>query len=87
MRTSKMISTISYNSLEYLKLKLNDLIDRHIIVFYLFIHHLPESDELKEHTHLFIEPNTTIDTMSIQEFLQEPDPNYKKVKHDLIIDT
>lgn len=78
MRTSKMISSISYNSIEFLKFKLNELIKRHDIVFYCFIHHLPESDELKEHIHLFIEPNTTIDTMSIQEFLQEFDPNHKK---------
>ena len=77
MRTSKMISTISYNSIPFLKLKLDSLIKEHKIVFYMFIKHLPEEDELKEHIHLFIEPNTTIDTMSIQDLLKEYDPNHK----------
>lgn len=78
MRTAKPVSTISYNTPEYLKAKLEELIRNHQISDYMFIQHQPESDETKEHIHLYMVPNTTVDTMDIQDFLKEPVNNSKK---------
>ena len=73
MRTSKPVSTISYNSPEFLKLKLRDLIKAKKICDWMFIQHTAEQDEKKDHIHLWIKPNTLIDTMDLQEFLTELD--------------
>ena len=73
MITRKAISTISYNSDSFLNAKLHDLIRQRYIDFYVYITHLPEDDELKEHKHLYIEPAKTIDTFWLQEQLREPD--------------
>lgn len=73
MRTMKSYSTISYNSVEFLKIKLNDLINRNKIAFYAFIYHFAEDDEEKDHIHLYIEPNGTNDTDQVREYLEEID--------------
>jgi len=73
MRTSKPISTISYNSIEFLTAKLEELKRNHVISDYMFIFHHHESDERKDHIHLWILPNKLVDTMELQEFLQELD--------------
>lgn len=78
MRTAKPVATISYNTPDYLKLKLEELIRNRKISDYMFIQHQPEQDEKKEHIHLYIVPNTLIDTMDIQDFLKEPVNNSKK---------
>lgn len=75
MRTSKPISTISYNSLPFLKSKLDELVTNHKICDYMYISHHAEADEKKDHIHLWIKPNTLLDTMDIQSFLHELDPN------------
>lgn len=75
MRTSKPIATISYNSQEFLVQKLDELMRNHKISDYMFINHYAEIDERKNHIHLWIKPNTLIDTMDIQKFLTELDIN------------
>lgn len=45
MRTSKPISTISYNTLPFLKEKLDDLVNNQVLEFYFFIWHHAEDDE------------------------------------------
>ena len=74
MRTSKPISTISYNTNEFLVSKLEELVRNHKISDYIFIHHFAEEDEKKDHTHLWVKPNTLVDTMDLQKFLTELDP-------------
>lgn len=74
MRTSKPISTISYNSQDFLKSRLQELYRNHKISDWIFIRHTAEEDEKKDHIHLWIKPNTLIDTMDLQNFLREPDP-------------
>ena len=72
MRTSKLISTISFNTEEFLYATLVDLYSRHIISDWFFIKHSPEEDEKKLHFHVFINPNTLIDTMDLQQnFVEE----------------
>ena len=75
MKTSKPFSTISYNSENFLRVKLGELIDRRKIAFYAFVEHLPEEDEKKAHKHLIIVPNGQINTDEVLEYLLEVDPN------------
>lgn len=82
MRTSKPIATISYNSQEFLILRLNELVENHKVCDWIFINHFPEEDERKAHIHLWIKPNTLIDTMDLQKYFEELDPKNptKKLK-------
>lgn len=73
MRTSKPVATITYNSVDFLEAKLAELMRQKKIQDYIFILHHKEEDEKKDHIHLYIEPNTRIDTMDLQKFLEEPD--------------
>lgn len=73
MRTSKPISTISYNSREFLQARLDELIQSKRICDYMYIQHEREEDEKKQHIHLWIKPNTLIDTMDLQRHFLELD--------------
>lgn len=73
MRTTKPVATISYNTERFLISKLNELIKNHKISDYMFIKHYAEADEKKDHIHLWVKPNTLLDTMALQEFLTELD--------------
>lgn len=75
MRTSKPISTISYNTQEFLLHQLDDMIKNHIISDYMYINHFAEEDERKDHIHLWMKPNKLLDTMDVQSYLMEIDPN------------
>lgn len=79
MQTSKPISTISYNSPEFLEGILKKLLDDGTICFYCFIKHLGEYDESidyqeKDHIHLYVEPNKLLDTMHLGMMFKELDP-------------
>ena len=73
MITRSNISTISYNSDDFLIFKLNDMIKNHCIEFWAFINHIPEEDERKPHKHLFIIPSGTVDTFALSDILEEID--------------
>lgn len=73
MRTSKPIATISYNTEDFLKIKLEELCKNHTISDYMFIKHDAESDERKDHIHLWLQPNKLLDTMDLQEYFCELD--------------
>ena len=49
MKTTKPISTISYNTPEFLENKLNELLANGLISFFAYILHEPEEDETKRH--------------------------------------
>lgn len=76
MRTTKPISTISFNSPDYLALKLDELQTANRISFWAFILHQPEDDEggKKEHCHVYIEPSRMLQTDDIKAELLEFDP-------------
>ena len=59
--------------MEFLEMKLNDLIDSHTIQSYMYIKHKGEDGD-KDHIHLRIIPNKVIDPMTISEILKEYDP-------------
>ena len=73
MRTSKPISTISYNTKEFLISKLNEMYNNGRISDWMFIKHYAEDDESKNHYHVYMEPNRMLDTMEIQKFFREID--------------
>lgn len=73
MRTSKSFSTISYNTEEFLTIRLNDFVKNGVIEFWAFIEHKAEEDERKNHKHVFMIPSKQIDTSSIQAELKEID--------------
>lgn len=75
VRTTKPIATISFNTPEYLRLKLDELKKAKIISLWHFIEHLPEDDEAgkKEHIHLYIEPSKLIQTEDLAEHFIEFD--------------
>ena len=73
MRTSKPFTTISYNSTDFLIVKLDELLKRGVIDFWAFIEHLPEDDETKKHKHLFAVPSRLMDSSSFISALLEVD--------------
>lgn len=75
MRTTKPCSTISYNTDDFLTVKLNDLIRKGHIDFWAYIKHHAEEDETKDHKHLLIYPSKLLDTNQLKEELLEPDFN------------
>lgn len=77
MKTSKPISTISYNSLLFLKDKLDYLVDCNIIDFWFFIWHQGEDDEAgeKDHIHVYAEPSKLINTVDVRNCFKEIDEN------------
>lgn len=74
MNTAKPFATISYNSKEFLKTQLDQMMEDKTLEFYCFISHLPEEDERKEHIHLFVIPMYKMDTEDFRDRLVEPIP-------------
>lgn len=73
VRTTKPISTISFNTPAYLEQKLKELTRAGILQFWAFISHKPEDDEggKKEHIHLYMEPSKILQTEDLKdEFIE-----------------
>lgn len=77
MATNKPISTISYNTEEFLHNTLESWVSSHLIQCYMYIHHKGEDGD-KDHFHVRIEPNRRLDKMDLTAWLKEPDPNHSK---------
>lgn len=75
MKTTRPFSTISYNTSDFLILKLTELVNKRVISFFCFVEHFAEEDEKKAHKHLYIMPNGQIQTDQIVDLLQELDLN------------
>lgn len=78
MKTSRAISTISFNSVGFLKLKLNELVRAKKISFWFFVPHKAEDDEggKKDHNHLYIFPSKMLFTDDLKEEFKEYDPKH-----------
>lgn len=78
MRTSKPISTISFNSPEFLEMRLISLTENKIISFWSFVTHKPEEDEggKKWHNHLYLEPSKLLQTDDLKLEFMEFDPEH-----------
>ena len=75
MRTTKPISTISFNTPDYLAHKLEELVKAKRLSFWAFISHLPEDDEAgnRDHIHVYIEPAKMLQTDDLKDELKEFD--------------
>lgn len=74
MKTRRAISTISFNSPEYLRAVLERLVDAGVLEYAHWVAHLPEADEKKAHLHLFLQPSHAVDTAALRHEFEEPDP-------------
>lgn len=74
MKTSKPIATISYNSSDFLRKKIEYWKNCGIIEFAMWILHQPEADEKKAHYHVYIKPAKLIQTMDLENDSIEIDP-------------
>lgn len=77
MKTTKPISSISWNSMQYLVDRLEELRKAHLIAFWVLIQHHAEEDEKKDHIHFYVEPNRSIDTEVLRENFIELVPDSK----------
>ena len=90
MKTSKPVSTISYNTADFLYLKLKELRKNKVFEFWAFIEHNPEPDEImdeagkKKHFHVFAIPAKMIQTEDIREEFVEPDFEFGKPRKTLM---
>ena len=75
MRTSKSISTISYNSEGFLQNKFDEWKRQGLIEFAMWIRHEPEEDEKKAHYHVFLKPARLVQTVDLENDSHELDPN------------
>lgn len=80
MKTTKPLSTISYNSFNWLTGTLDRLIENGIIRFYALICHKPEEDENKAHYHVYVEPAKQVDDNWLQGQFVEPVAGDKPLK-------
>lgn len=78
MITGSPVTCITWNSKEFLREKLNKMIEQGKIEYWCFMWHYPEKDETKEHIHLMIEPSKKTDTAAFKEDLTEMDPKNGK---------
>ena len=73
MNTSRSFATISYNTKEFLDIKLNELVSVGFLDFYAYIYHYAENDEGKNHFHLYLQPAKHINTNDFRKFMEEID--------------
>lgn len=75
MKTSKPISTISYNSEDFLRWKIEYWRKKGIIEFGMWIFHRAETGE-KNHFHVYLKPAHMVQTLDLEEDSKEFDPNF-----------
>ena len=73
MKTTKPISTISYNTEIFLNARLNELLKADKLQFWAYINHLAEDDDRKEHFHVYMEPAVALDTLALKKQFLEID--------------
>lgn len=73
MKTSKSLSTISYNTTVHLENILSLLIEDGIVYEYFYILHYGEGCD-KDHIHLFLSLCKSVDTSSLRDRFTEPSP-------------
>ena len=70
-QTSKLISTISFNTPNFLLRRLHELQDKGVIEYAHWIWHKPEQDETKNHAHVLVKPNRRLDTSALRNEFKE----------------
>lgn len=83
MKTSKPISTISYNSPEFLRNKIEEWKSKGLIEYGMWIKHMPDEDNKKIHYHVFLKPAKLIQTMDLESESREiPMVEYSNIQPD-----
>lgn len=81
LRTSKPISTISYNTKEFLIATLDKWVNAQIVSYWCIVRHygelLDNGIAEKDHWHVFLVPNKMVDTMKLAADTMEIDLNHK----------
>lgn len=75
MQTRKPISTISYNTDEFLNGKLREWKNSGLISYAMYINHEPDVDDKKPHKHVYIVPSRQIQTDDLEKDSCEIDKN------------
>lgn len=70
--TKKPISTISFNSGEFLGMKCKELVKDDLIQSYMYIKHYAEEDTKKDHYHLYLIPSKPVDPQKVRLRFREP---------------
>ena len=85
MKTTKPISTISFNTENYLIGTLESLVKTGKLSFWAYIEHKPEDDEggKKVHFHVYCEPAALLQTDDLRHCFDEYDPTNDKPKGTL----
>ena len=78
MQTIRVISNISYNTIEYFESKVQELIERRIIDWCYWAFHLADEDELKDHIHFVLKPSKRLETADLRDLFKEHDPTNEK---------
>lgn len=85
MKTSKPISTISYNSPEFLRNKIEEWKKKGIIEYGMWIKHLPDEDNKKIHYHVYLKPAKLIQTMDLEiDSCELPKINYGDIPPNMV---
>lgn len=71
MKTSRLISSISYNTPEYLEDVLSTLVEQGVIEYWHFICHHAEEDDRKPHIHVCVQPSRRMETRGLSQWFQE----------------
>lgn len=71
MKTTRIISNISYNTIDHFQGVIYDLVQRNVIDWAYWILHKAEDDETKDHIHFVLKPSERLDTSKLEkEFLE-----------------
>lgn len=71
MQTTKLCSTISYNTPSFLEGTLRRLCESGLLEFAHWIYHEAEEDEKKPHFHVVVKPNRRLDTEALRKEFRE----------------
>lgn len=66
MQTAKLISTVSFNTPEFLHGCLNRLVKGGVLDYAHWVWHEPEADETKAHAHVVMMPNKRLNTAALR---------------------
>lgn len=80
MKTRRPFSSIWYGSSKFLKDNLDKLVRKGDLLFYAFVNHIAEEDEKKDHIHVYMEPDGTLDTKQLIDLIQEIDLSDKDLR-------
>lgn len=78
MQTTRLVSTISWNTPDFLRGKLQDLVRSGVLEYGYWVYHEPEEDETKAHAHVLVKPNRRLDTSALRNLFVETIPGEEK---------